>query len=216
MKKSMGRSTRDELIDAAKNLFWERGYEGTSPRLIQQASNAGQGSFYHHFPGKIDLAQAALESIAQEERARLDDLFAAAESPLALVLAYIDAPREAVRGCRLGRFAYEMSIEEPQINDPILGYFRYLQSRLAEALGEARREGLIDRDLDPERTALMLVATVQGAFVLARVHGDQRVFTDALRGARALIEQAAAARPHDARPARSRSARASANPKKKK
>jgi TetR/AcrR family transcriptional regulator, transcriptional repressor for nem operon len=215
MSKSMGRSTRDELIDAAKRLFWERGYEGTSPRLIQQASNAGQGSFYHHFPGKIDLAQAALESITQEEIARLDELGAVAENPLALVLAYIDAPREAVRGCRLGRFAYEMSIEEPQINDPILGYFRYLQSRLAEALSEAQRQGLIEREIDPERTALVLVAIVQGAFVLARVHNDQQVFTDALRGARALIERCVTARPHDPRPARTRPARAASNSRQK-
>jgi TetR/AcrR family transcriptional repressor of nem operon len=194
MKKTSGRSTRDELIEAAKRLFWERGYEGTSPRLIQQASNAGQGSFYHHFPGKIDLAQAALESIADEEIARLDDLLGHAENPLALVLAYLDAPREAVRGCRLGRFAYEMSIAEPQINDSVRAYFRHLEDRLASALAQAVRQGLLEPGLDPARTALVLVATVQGAFILARVRDDQQIFSDALCGARALIEKSATGR----------------------
>jgi TetR/AcrR family transcriptional regulator, transcriptional repressor for nem operon len=42
-------SKRDALLKSAKKLLWERGFEATSPRDIQDASGAGQGSFYHHF-----------------------------------------------------------------------------------------------------------------------------------------------------------------------
>ena len=37
----------------------QRGYAGTSPKAIQERSGAGQGSMYHHFHGKPDLALVA-------------------------------------------------------------------------------------------------------------------------------------------------------------
>jgi AcrR family transcriptional regulator len=53
-------STEERLISAARDLLWERGYVGTSPRAIQRHAEAGQGSMYHHFSGKHDLARQAI------------------------------------------------------------------------------------------------------------------------------------------------------------
>lgn len=52
-----GIDTAGKLIEATQELLWERGYVGTSPRAIQQRAGAGQGSMYHHFGGKPDLAR---------------------------------------------------------------------------------------------------------------------------------------------------------------
>ena len=61
-------STPDRLIEATRELLWERGYVGTSPKAIQQRAGAGQGSMYHHFAGKPDLALAAIRRTAEEMR----------------------------------------------------------------------------------------------------------------------------------------------------
>ena len=57
-------TTRDRLIQSAQELLWERGFVGMSPKTIQARSGAGQGSMYHHFKGKADLAAAAIEEQA--------------------------------------------------------------------------------------------------------------------------------------------------------
>ena len=57
---------RTRLIDSTQQLLWDRGYTGTSPKAIQQRAGVGQGSMYHHFEGKADLAQAAIRRTAQE------------------------------------------------------------------------------------------------------------------------------------------------------
>jgi TetR/AcrR family transcriptional repressor of nem operon len=62
--------TRERLIESTRELLWERGYVGTSPKAIQERSGAGQGSMYHHFGGKPDLALAAISRSAEELRAR--------------------------------------------------------------------------------------------------------------------------------------------------
>ncbi len=58
--------TSDRLVEATRELLWERGYVGTSPKAVQQAAGAGQGSMYHHFAGKRDLALAAIRRTAGE------------------------------------------------------------------------------------------------------------------------------------------------------
>ena len=53
----------ERLITSTQELLWERGYVGTSPKAIQQRAGAGQGSMYHHFTGKPDLARAAIDRL---------------------------------------------------------------------------------------------------------------------------------------------------------
>ena len=44
--------SKQKLVAATCKLLSERGFEATSPVMIQQRSGVGQGSMYHHFPGK--------------------------------------------------------------------------------------------------------------------------------------------------------------------
>ncbi len=46
---------RDEIIDAALKLFFERGYEATTVRMIQRAVGSEVGLFYYYFKNKDDL-----------------------------------------------------------------------------------------------------------------------------------------------------------------
>ncbi|MET7466449.1 TetR/AcrR family transcriptional regulator [Nonomuraea sp. NPDC005501] len=62
--------TRERLIESIRELLWERGYVGTSPKAIQQRSGAGQGSMYHHFRDKPQLALTAISRSAEELRTR--------------------------------------------------------------------------------------------------------------------------------------------------
>jgi AcrR family transcriptional regulator len=54
--------TRERLIDAALELFAERGYEGTSVGAIESAAGLAprSGALYKHFPSKRALLGAAL------------------------------------------------------------------------------------------------------------------------------------------------------------
>ncbi len=48
----------DSVIDAACELFAERGFAGTSVRAIAEALEAHTASIFHHFPTKEDLLTA--------------------------------------------------------------------------------------------------------------------------------------------------------------
>lgn len=188
-------SAREALLRATKELLADQGYVRTSPRDILVRSGAGQGSLYHHFRGKSDLAGSALQEISAEMRAAADDLLDGETDPLRAVEAWLSAPREALRGCRLGRLAAEPILGETTISDPIGAYFHHVQQRLSARLTEARTTGRLDPDLDPVDLAAALVAVVQGGYVLARGTGDADAMHRAQRAAVALLRAGAPAGP---------------------
>jgi AcrR family transcriptional regulator len=51
-------STRDRLLDAAAAVFLEHGYSTASMDQVRQAAGVSNGSLYHHFPSKAELADA--------------------------------------------------------------------------------------------------------------------------------------------------------------
>src|SRR3954468_9763072 len=61
-----GRSTRDQLVTAARTLFARDGYDATSTEAVLQRSGASRGSLYHHFPDKKALFEAVLLRVHAE------------------------------------------------------------------------------------------------------------------------------------------------------
>ncbi|HEY9312045.1 MAG TPA: helix-turn-helix domain-containing protein [Williamsia sp.] len=56
-----GATARDEIRDAAAELFTTRGYSGTSTRMIAEAVGIRQASLYHHFKTKDDILESLLQ-----------------------------------------------------------------------------------------------------------------------------------------------------------
>ncbi len=52
---------RDEIIDAAAELFFEKGYEAVSVRMILDKVGGEIGMFYHYFKSKDQLFDLAVE-----------------------------------------------------------------------------------------------------------------------------------------------------------
>ncbi|RED54091.1 TetR/AcrR family transcriptional regulator [Aestuariispira insulae] len=161
-------SKKEALIDATKQLLWEKGYEATSPRDIQALSATGQGSFYHHFDGKKDLAIAALEEISREMLDIMRDNLAAKGPAQQRLESYLCKPRESLKGCRVGRLANEISMQDPQLGQPMRAYFEELTELLKHAIREAQEDGSLPAHLDAGDLATTLLAVVQGGFVLSR------------------------------------------------
>jgi AcrR family transcriptional regulator len=178
---------RERLIEAAKELLWERGYEAMSPRAVQERSGAGQGSFYHHFAGKADLAVAALSEVEREMREALDASLHSDKPPLERVRDYLTQPREGLAGCRLGRMTQEQIVSREPLSQPIHSYFLYAEQELTAVLLQARQEGALSEALDVKAIAATLLAIVQGGYVLSRALQDSQQMELAVQGALALL-----------------------------
>jgi TetR/AcrR family transcriptional regulator, transcriptional repressor for nem operon len=185
---SRGVDTRELLIESARELLWERGYMGTSPKAIQQRSGAGQGSMYHHFAGKQALALAAIERNAADLVARADADLGGPGSVTERVGRYMRRERAALRGCPVGRLTMDPDVlADQELSRSVADAFATVRGRLAAVLAEGRENGELDPSADPAAVATVLVAVLQGGYVLARAAGSADTYTQAVEGVLALL-----------------------------
>jgi AcrR family transcriptional regulator len=179
---------KERLIQSTRELLRERGYVGTSPKAIQERSGAGQGSMYHHFRGKSDLALAAISRSAEDLRERAEAEFTAAGTVTERVTAYLLRERDALKGCPVGRLTQDPDVRaDPVLRKPVEEALAWLTNQMAGLLAEGCENGEFNDALDPQATATALVAVVQGAYVLANAANSAEVYTQAVDGALGLL-----------------------------
>lgn len=181
-------STQERLVTSTQELLWERGYVGTSPKAILERAGVGQGSMYHHFRGKSDLALAAIRRTAETMRATAEESLSGPGTAYDRVAGYLLREREVLRGCPIGRMTQDRDVvASAELRQPLDEMFVWLRGRITEVLTEGQRCGDLAADLDPTATASTVVAVVQGGYVLARAADDPAPFDAAVRGVLALL-----------------------------
>ncbi|WP_344422221.1 TetR/AcrR family transcriptional regulator [Amycolatopsis minnesotensis] len=181
-------STSERLIESTRELLWERGYVGTSPKAIQRRAGAGQGSMYHHFDGKPDLALAAITRSADELRVAADAQFTAPGTAVERITAYLRRERAVLKGCPVGRLTQDPDVmADATLRRPVEDTFAWLRERIAGVLTEGVQSGELAAGLDPAATAATVVAVVQGGYVLARAADSTTPFDQAVDGVLGLL-----------------------------
>ena len=178
-------------MEATQDLLWEQGYSATSPKDIMRRSGAGQGSMYHHFTNKQELAVVALECSAQSMRHDAEKLLATDGSAYEIATAYLRRQRDVLKGCRMGRMTFDADVlNTPELIEPVKRTFVWLLEALTALFERGRDQGEFAADIDARNLASLVVATVQGGYVLARATRDTDAFDAAVEGAAALLRKA--------------------------
>ncbi|MFJ1811459.1 MULTISPECIES: TetR/AcrR family transcriptional regulator [unclassified Streptomyces] len=181
-------STSERLIESTRELLWERGYVGTSPKAILERAGAGQGSMYHHFKGKPDLALAAIRRTADELRATAEGVLDGPGTPYERIEAYLTRERDVLRGCPVGRLTMDPDvIASDELRAPVDETIDLIRERIAHLVEEGKEQGQFGPELDGEAIAATVLATVQGGYVLARASGSPAAFDAAVRGLLSLL-----------------------------
>jgi AcrR family transcriptional regulator len=192
--------TRQRLIDAAGELFWERGYAATGLSDILEAAGARGGSLYHFFPTKDDLLLAVVEHHARVIETTIENTLAAQQDAASKVLSIVEFYRGFMRrtscslGCPLTNLAAEVADTHPKAAQRIAAFNGRLTLRVAEAIGEMH--------VDPERSAMLagaIVSLIQGATLQSRIAKSESPLDACAAFVRSVIEpHASAAAPPNA------------------
>jgi AcrR family transcriptional regulator len=159
------------MVQAAKQLIRERGYNATAFSDVLKLSGAPRGSVYFHFPGgKTQLGIEAAEAHAHEQVAIIDHAAEQAESVAQLIELYLDLGREGMtasdysRGCGIAPLVTEGATQESaEVAETGRRAFSEMIDRLAFhfiAFGVDRAPARVLADA--------VIAGVEGAMITAR------------------------------------------------
>jgi TetR/AcrR family transcriptional repressor of nem operon len=184
-----GKDARTRLVEGMADLLWERGYVGTSPAAVLARSGVGQGSLYHHFAGKQDLAVAGIrwnaDTLTLAAREALDGPGTAYERLERFLL----RDRDVLRGCRVGRMTQDPEVfAEDALRQPVAEALAGVGAAIAAVIAEGQSRGELAAGIAPGDLAATILSTLQGGYVLARAELDQERFTAAVRGLLTLLK----------------------------
>ena len=181
-------ATRQRILDAAEEVFSEKGYHGAAVDDIVRTSQTSKGSFYFHFPSKqeiffalVDRLTASLAQSAEEAIARERGALARVDAALETVFHTFSRHRRLamlllVGGVGLGR----------AFDQRLLAIHARFASLVKGYLDEAVAEGSIP-PLNTELTAYAWLGAVNEVIVRWLYTGQPEQLEDALDTLKVLL-----------------------------
>jgi len=188
-----GERTKEKITRAAADVFRRQGFAATSVNDLLQAAGVKKGSLYFHFPGKDDLALEVLRQAEEEFMAFLDAALTG-PTPASRLDNFFRRALEIHRGsgfvggCLFGNTALEASDCNPRYACRVAEVFDRWTARIEAVISDAQVEVQIRKDLPADVLAQLVVSSVEGGIMLARLKKEEQPLRRCLDSLRTLLE----------------------------
>lgn len=168
-----GAATREVIVVAADQLFYQQGFEHTSFADIANVVQISRGNFYYHFKSKDEILHAVIQLRVDNTRKMLAHWEVQSQQPADRIRCFIHilvANRTKIKryGCPVGALSNELAklnhAARPQARK-LFTLFRTWLRKQFEMLGRAT---------DADALAMHLLARSQGVATLANAYGDEQ------------------------------------------
>lgn len=182
-----------DVIDAAMEVFWEKGYEATTTQDLCRRTGLGRGSLYNAFGSKHRLYEEAIRryaaTAADAQLAMLAEPGSVRERLRTLMLGVIDADLAdpGRRGCLALNAATEPSGRTEDVAVLVHRQFVDLERALCHLVTVGQRTGELSADRPPLQVARAFQSAYYGLRVLAKVTDDRTALLDAVDGTLATL-----------------------------
>jgi TetR/AcrR family transcriptional regulator, transcriptional repressor for nem operon len=166
-------TTRDNIVEAADRLFYQRGYEHTSFADIADVVQISRGNFYYHFKTKDEILDAVIDIRLANTRTMLEQWEADGRTPADRIRSFINmlvANRADIKryGCPVGSLCTELAKLGHASRGEANKLFTLFRTWLR------RQFTLLGRETDADMLAMHLLARSQGVATLANAFHDEK------------------------------------------
>ncbi|KFL32462.1 TetR family transcriptional regulator [Devosia riboflavina] len=174
-------STAEEIIRRTRPLILSGGYDGFSYADISNVVGIRKASIHHHFPTKAQLVRVLVEQYRREAVEGLRQMDQAIADPAERLRAYTGYWQTCIASgsepfCVCALLASQMPALPEEVAAEVRAHFRALAVWVASVFREGIERGGLQMVHAPEIEAEVFVATVHGAMLSSRAHGDAAVF----------------------------------------
>lgn len=164
---------RDEALEHAMLLFWQRGYEGATTDELLSAMGIGRQSLYDTFGDKQALFDEALRCYHEQQKGTLGERLRQVETPFATLTTFLDhfaymTEAERARGCMGINATTAGGRRDPRVTALARDAARFFEDMLARLVAAAQADGDIAETVDPQNAARFLYTALQGLTIRAQ------------------------------------------------
>jgi TetR/AcrR family transcriptional repressor of nem operon len=183
-----------EVLDAAVQCFWARGFEATSVRDLADRMGITGASLYNAFGDKRALYRRALDHYVKASFGDRVGRFEGKLAPRAAIEAFfreiiersLDDP--ARKGCMLVNSALEVAPHDPDFLQAVSDVLRQVEAFFRRCVVAGQADGTISSAQASDDLARLLLGVLLGIRVLARTRPERPLLEGMLRPALALLD----------------------------
>lgn len=171
--------TKEHILSVAQKLVQQRGFNGFSYADIADEVGIRKASLHHHYATKAELGVALLVSYStqlDDELQRISAMAEKADVKLAAYAAIFRGALEADRICMGGMLASDWLTLDSSMLPSLKRFFERNIEWLTEVLAEGKSQKLFVLNSAAADYARVLLASLQGALLVARATGDHETF----------------------------------------
>ncbi len=168
-------NTRDQIIDKAFQLMLQRGLNGFSYRDISEPLGVKNAAIHYHFPNKMDLIKALIDENHQLLRRSTAEFMAYGgparvqlEGLFAFTMNQCNCGRPI---CMVGALTIDYDDLSDEIKDANNSFMHDSVEWLSKVMVTGREQGEFHFGGEPMSKAVSILAMIQGARQMARIHG---------------------------------------------
>ena len=178
---------REEVLDQAIEVFWQRGYEGTSVQDLVDHMQINRGSLYGAFGDKHGVFLAALHRYEETFHSTISKRLGEGGSPMQSIRRVFEevvrecSCDEGRKGCLMTNSAVELAAHDSDTAALVAQNFKRLEEAFVEALRDAQSEGELETKQNPRALARFLTSSLQGLRVMGKACPDRALLRDVVR-----------------------------------
>jgi AcrR family transcriptional regulator len=180
-----GENNRTRIIEAADQLFYERGYNQTSFSDIADITGIPRGNFYYYFKTKDDILAAVVDARVEHYQEALMNCENSSDDPRKRLLAFIDIMASSENtvleaGCPIGSLCSELAKGTEELQSKSREVFEVLRdwmNQQFEAIGFT----------DANDKAMDMLARMQGVAVMACAFKDNSFLHRSVAGLKSWV-----------------------------
>jgi TetR/AcrR family transcriptional repressor of nem operon len=174
---SKGDLTREHIVAKAAPIFNKSGFAGTSLSDLMAATGLQKGGIYRHFNSKEELAAAAFEHawarVWSLRWTGIDEKANAVDQLRHFVANFVEKRGQLVQGgCPVMNTAVDSDDGNLTLRELAWKALDRWMQRIADIVNTGIERNEIRKDIDPQATATIIVATLEGALMIERLQSS--------------------------------------------
>ncbi|MDR3695687.1 TetR/AcrR family transcriptional regulator [Mucilaginibacter sp.] len=184
----------NEVLGKAIDIFWHKGYNGTSMQDLVDGLGISRSSLYDTYGDKHTLFMKALESYQNEGSGKVGAIINSGASSKEIIKNLLEYIIDGLlgdqkhKGCFMVNAEVEVAPHDKEVSQIVCANDQQVEDAFYHVIKKGQDKGEITNRQDARALARFTFNTVKGIRVTAKSTTDKTVFDDIVRLALAILE----------------------------